>query len=786
MNAIQKHPMTKCAHCGEDCTEQIVSDDLSFCCVGCKTVYELFHSCDLEGYYDLNEHPGVSLQSLREDSYAFLNEPEVALALIDFSDETTSRVRFYIPAIHCSSCLWLLENLYRLDPGVERSTVNFLEKEVRIVFNHQQTSLQKIASKLHQIGYQPEINLSNLSGSQQVSIDKTLYYKIGLTGFLFGNIMLFSFPEYLGLSKTADAFYFTLFGYLNLLLALPLLFYSAADYLKSALVALQQKHLNIDLPISIGILALFGRSAFEILSHQGAGYLDALAGLLFFLLLGKWFQQRTYHQITFNRNYESYFPVSATVIKDGQSHSVSLKKLQAGDVVQLRNGELIPADGILKTGTGAIDYSFVTGESESKPVMAGAPVYAGGRQLGGLMTIILTKPVVESYLVQLWNDHAFSKKESTHTASKMADRVGKYFTIFILTVAALTLLYWLPKDIALAVNAFTSVLIIACPCAVALAIPFTYGNVMRLLAQHQIFLKNTSIIEVLQEIDYIVFDKTGTLTERKSEMYFSGNLVDNEPDLVRSLAYQSGHVRSRQIVDFLPGGRILPVRDFVEVLGKGISGIVEGQPVYIGKSNEVEGTVVTINGVVRGCFTTTPVLRQAVQSNIDMLKNGYQLALLSGDDRRHRHYFKNVFDENTALAFNQSPQDKLDFIKSLQQQGHTVMMVGDGLNDAGALQQADVGAVIAETENNFSPACDMVVSSDAFQSFSTVLEKVRQAKNILLFCYGFALLYNVVGLSFAVQGLLSPIIAAILMPLSSVTIVVIGVLSSEWLMGSRG
>lgn len=782
MGAIKTQAITKCVHCGENCTEQIVSNDLSFCCIGCQTVYELFQNCDLEGYYDLNEHPGVSLQSIREDSYAFLNESEVADALIDFADEETSSVRFYIPAIHCSSCLWLLENLYRLDDGIERSTVNFLKKEVRIIFNHQKTSLQKIAAKLHQIGYQPEINLSNLSDNQRNSIDKSLYYKIGLTGFLFGNIMLFSFPEYLGLNKTTDSFYFTLFGCLNLVLALPLLFYSATDYLKSAFIGLQQKHLNIDLPISIGILALFGRSGFEILTHQGAGYLDALAGLIFFLLVGKWFQQRTYHQISFDRNYESYFPVAATVIKNGQSNSVSLKKLKPGDVIQLRNGELIPADGILKTGNGAIDYSFVTGESESKSVLAGESVYAGGRQKGGLMTIILTKPVVESYLVQLWNDHAFQEKRTAASAGKTANLVGKYFTIFILTVALITLAYWLPKDSALAINAFTSVLIIACPCAVALAIPFTYGNVMRLLAEQEFFLKDTNIIEAIQEVNYIVFDKTGTLTERKAAMNFYGNLVDSEPDMVRSLAYQSGHLRSRQIVDFLPKGSILEVENFREEIGKGILGIVNGQSIYIGKSDKIEGTIVEINGDYRGHFLTTPILRPHVETNIQELKKSYQLALLSGDNKRHFHFFENIFYDEAELEFNQSPQEKLDFIKSLQKKGHKVMMVGDGLNDAGALQQADVGIVIAETENNFSPACDGVVSSGAFHRFSSILQKIKNARNILILCYIFALFYNIIGLSFAVQGLLSPIIAAVLMPLSSVTIVVIGVVVSTWVL----
>ncbi|RMG84715.1 MAG: ATPase P, partial [Bacteroidetes bacterium] len=381
-----------CAHCGEVCAEETVrAGEAVFCCEGCKMVYEILHTNDLSQYYDIEKAPGISLKAQKRERYAWLDDPEIAAKLIDFQNEEVTRVTFLLPQIHCASCIWLLENLYKLNPGVLQSRVNFLKKEAYLTFDHQKISLRQLVELLALIGYAPAINLSDLDEKPpRDQIDRSFYYQLGVAGFAFGNIMLLSFPEYLGLTEVAFRQWF---GYMNIALALPVVFFSGRHYLRSAWQGLRRGELNIDVPVALGMLTLFGRSVFEILTHTGAGYLDSLAGLVFFLLAGRWFQQKTYYRLSFERDYKSYFPIAATLKTPEGEVSVALNKLKPGDTVVVRHQELIPADGLLVKGKARIDYSFVTGESEPVRVAPGGKIFAGGRQTADHIELTLTKKV---------------------------------------------------------------------------------------------------------------------------------------------------------------------------------------------------------------------------------------------------------------------------------------------------------------------------------------------------------------------------------------------------------
>src|SRR3972149_4671997 len=275
-------------------------------------------------------------------------------------DEKLFIVTFYVPQMHCSSCIWLLENLYRINPGIIHSEVDFLKKTVTIKFNPNRISLKQNVELLTSIGYEPQINLEDVEGKKLQTTNKKLIYKIGVTGFCFGNIMLLSFPEYLNIDA-ADSFFIKFFGWLNLILSLPVFLYSSSGYFISAYKGLQKRILNIDVPISLGIFVLFFRSAFEVITHTGAGYFDSMTGLVFFLLLGKLFQNKTYETLNFDRNYKSYFPLSGILKTNESEVSIPISKLNVGDKIIIRNNEIIPADSVLFGGEGNIDYSFVTG-----------------------------------------------------------------------------------------------------------------------------------------------------------------------------------------------------------------------------------------------------------------------------------------------------------------------------------------------------------------------------------------------------------------------------------------
>ena len=792
---------TNCYHCGEICEETTtLFEAKSFCCEGCKMVYEILNINDLTQFYKIEKKAGISFKNKKKNPYTYLDDRVIVEKLIDFSNEKISKATFHIPQIHCASCIWLLENLYKLNDGILAAKVNFLKKELYITFAKSATTYREIVELLATIGYAPSINLNDLESPKQEIVDRRFYYQLGIAGFAFGNIMLLSLPEYFGLTEKT---FQEVFGYLNILLILPVLFYSSRGYWTSAWQGLRHNCLNIDVPITLGIFTLFTRSLFEILTHTGAGYMDSLAGLVFFLLIGKWFQQVTYYQLSFERDYKSYFPVAVTVLKNGVETSVALSQLNIGDVLVLKSGELIPADGILQKGKARIDYSFVTGESETISKVAGEMLYAGGRQIGGTIRVGVTKKVTQSYLTQLWNEDTFQKNTSATTTSILANRIGQYFTYAILTVAFITLLYWLPKDLPLAINAFTAVLIIACPCAVALSIPFTFGNALRLLGQSGFYVKNIHVLEQLNNLTTVVFDKTGTITETAaSKLDYQGSpLTMEEKVAIYTLASQSTHPKSRQIVAYFskmikdqqsPRWRNVPpteptrdaysftqfpiVKNFQEVLGQGINGHVNRLQVKIEKvlAKDIPGTAIWINGQLKGVFVSHNQYRNGFGQLVQQWKNKYKLFLLSGDnDKEQVTLTKWITKAN--LHFNQSPKGKLQFIQQLQQRKEQVVMFGDGLNDAGALRQADVGIVITENTNNFSPACDAILDARQFDHLPDFIHYAQQSLKVVYAAYGLAFIYNIVGLSYAVQGTLSPVIAAILMPLSSITIVVFGI-----------
>ena len=790
-----KSTTPSCYHCGEVCAPDLVEyDQKNFCCQGCKTVYQILSENDLGAYYDLSQKPGITKNATKSSTYEFLDDPNVLERLVDFSDGQQVRTHFFLPQIHCTACLWLLEHLSRLNHGIVRSKVNFLRKEVYIEYQAEETSLRQVVELLDSIGYPPIINADRLEKKKHTSIDRSFYTKLATAGFAFGNIMLLSFPEYLGLDAVAESQFARFFGYLNLLLAVPVIFYAAQDYWQSAWQGLRQGMLNIDVPVTLGMLALFGRSAYEVLWHTGAGYFDSLAGLVFFLLVGKWYQKKTFYQISFDRDYKSYFPIAAHRIVDDTESAVALDQLQPGDLIRVRHQELIPTDGILTTGDARIDYAFVTGESRPVRVDLGEKIFAGGKQMGAGIEVQVTKRASNSYLTQLWNDEAFTKSDSSPRVSSIADTVAKYFTIVILTVAAATLLYWLPRDSTIAFQSFAAVLIVACPCAVALSIPFTLGNVLRILARQGFYLKNTRVIEALKHITDIVFDKTGTITKDNGQISFVGKSLSREDMIaVKSLVAQSSHPLSVAIHHLHQGLPTSAVSGFEESTGQGIQGSVQGREVKVGSVAFIDppqvdeldamqtSAHISVGGSYRGHYQYPTSFRPHLDQVIRNLKENHHLHLLTGDQDHQHESLKSIFPEDASLNYQQDPQAKLQYVKGLQEKNDIVLMLGDGLNDAGALKQSDVGIVITENTNNFTPASDAILDSSKFSYLPQYLKYSSGAITIVFFSYLLAVVYNAIGLAFAVQGLLSPVIAAILMPASSITVVLFGIGASSWL-----
>lgn len=779
-----------CYHCGDNCTDTtILIKDKPFCCQGCKTVYEILSESDLTCYYDLQSSPGAIPKDI-EGKYDFLSQDKIIEKLVEFDDGKTQIATLYIPHIHCSSCIWILENLNKLNTAISLSQVNFGKKTVRVSYNTEAFSLKQLVLLLSSVGYEPYISLDDYKTGQE-NVNRSLIYKLGVAGFAFGNVMFLSFPEYFEVNEFWLEQYKHVFRWIMFAFSLPVVFYAAQDYFISASKAIKTKILNIDIPIALGVVVLFLRSTAEIVFDIGSGFFDSLTGLVFFLLLGKFFQQKTYSFLSFERDYKSYFPIAVTKIFNNKEVPVQVYDIKKGDRLLIRNQELIPVDGILINGNARIDYSFVTGESETVKKSSGDKLFAGGKQTSGVIEMEAIKSVEQSYLTQLWSNDVFSKnKEDGFTT--LTNAISKRFTIAVLSIAFLATSYWMFVDSSKALNVFTAVLIIACPCAIALAAPFTFGNLLRIFGKKKFYLKNASVLEQLAHIDTVIFDKTGTITSnKKSDAKYEGvPLSIDEEVLLKNTLRGSNHPLSRGLYDILKDNDIVTLDYFEEHLGQGIEASHATQNIKIGSAKFVgfnnDSTVlntavhISTNKGYKGKYTFYNSYRKGLSKLFNKLKKHFDLVILSGDNEGELENLKKLLPAKTKMLFNQKPDEKLEYIKYHQSEGAKVLMVGDGLNDAGALAQSNVGIAISENVNVFSPACDAILDATKFNQLYQYIKASKSAIKIIKWSFLLSLFYNVIGLYFAVTGQLAPVIAAILMPLSSISIVIFTTLATNW------
>ena len=782
----------KCFHCGDDCTNSVITlADKTFCCDGCKTVFQILDEHNMCSYYQFDERAGNTVNNgIARKRFEYLQDLDVEHKLVDFKNGSTTSVTFFIPNIHCTSCVWLLENLGNIDSGILKGTVNFMKRTVTLLYDDSKTSLRTIVELLTTIGYEPNLTLEQLDEKDSGNIDRSLWLKLGVAGFCFGNIMLFSFPEYLKMDQSGSSEMFRyFFGGLNILLSIPVLFYSSIDYLKSAWAALSQRGVNLDVPITIGILALFGRSLYEILSGTGAGYFDSFTGFIFFLLIGKVVQQKTFARLSFDRDYKSYLPISVIKLLGDSEQSIPVDKLEIGDRVLLRNQELIPADSVLESEQAAIDYSFITGETEPVSVVKGTKVFAGGKIIGCNAEFLIAKKVEHSYLTQLWENEAFAKREEEKVITTFADRISPHFTLTVLAIAFISLFVWLQIDSSKAFTIFTAVLIVACPCALALSTPFTLGAAVNILSLNGLYVRSSNVLEALSRATSFVFDKTGTITQsEKSEVRFIGSELSPEDGaLIKSTVKQSIHPLSKIIAHSLAQETLSP--DFVEEIpGKGLKARFGSIEVLVGSKSflsddsavHIPGFVntnstgslvhVMIDGAYKGAFLLENKLRNGIEEVLSTLGRQQDVYLVSGDNEAEGKKLRDAYPFWTDMMFNQSPIEKLEMIDRLHEQKEHVVMIGDGLNDAGALKASDFGIAISDDMSSFSPACDAIAESASLKNLATLVEFSRSAFKIIVASFGISLLYNLTGLGFAITGNLSPLVAAIIMPLSSVSV----------------
>lgn len=819
--ASSDETLVRCAHCGQSCDRAhlLTSDEKPFCCTGCRSVYEILRDHELCDYYTIRAASdaaddrssvaaGDRFASHRD--YAALDEPAIVRSLVSYLSETRQRIVWNVPSLHCASCVWLLEQLDRFDAGVLMSEVDILRKTVTVDLDPRVTSARRVAEGMAGIGYAPVIQLENPDSNapkKARSTTRALYSRIGIAGFAAGNTMMIYVARYFAQSERAASGMGSLlgsrlewvFGWMSVALSIPVLLYSASPWFTAAWAALRGRRITLDVPVALGILVLFIRSVTDLAMGTGEGYLDSFNGLVFFLLIGRLFQQKAFDALSFDRTYRSFFPLSVRVERSsGEQQIIPIEQIAIGEKLSVRNAEVVPCEAVLQSEAAYVDYSFVTGEAMPVECTAGAIIHAGGRIIGRSANLVAMKPVSHSELGAMWGRSTASAKRRPRLLD-LSDLFGKWFTALALIIAVVGAAFWLP-DLRAAFDVFTAVLIIACPCALTLATPITLGTAMGVLGRFGIYLKNVSVLLELPRITAVFFDKTGTLTFSNPDITFRGrDLTDDEWRMIRSVAAQSVHPLSRAIAAELQEP-VSPVSYVHEEVGRGLEARVEDREVRIGAldfvarpprasfaelpwlaaDDDTAGSVyISIDDELVGGLHITSRVRPRTALMLRDLRESVALRLISGDTDREVPMLEPFF-EREEMQFSCTPDKKNAEIAAARAKGQHVLMVGDGLNDAGAMETADVAVAVSEDTATLVPACDAIMFADSLIKLPLLLRYARQLKRVILASFVFSIVYNLIGLWLAVAGLLTPLAAAILMPVSSITVIGVSVAGARF------
>lgn len=773
-----------CYHCGDKISGPVVlHDNHSFCCHGCQSVYMLLAQNQMCSFYDNSERKLSKTPQI--EKYSHLDNTQVADQYIQFRSSEKNIIQLRSPFIQCASCVYLLEKLHLLQPGILESRVNFSQQSIVIQYNPKVISLRQLIEWLTYIGYEPVLDHEKADTSLWKKIQKEYWIAIAVSGFCFANIMLLSFPEYLHLDTSEAKEMTALFRWINLFLAIPALFWGGRVFFRKTIQGFRAGTIPIDAPLVLSLLLTFSRSLYEILSETGAGYLDSMSGIIFFMLIGRYLQEATQHRLHFQRTYKSFFPISSLRLKNEKEEWIALNEIKENDILCIHSNEMIPCDSELLSEHALIDYAFVTGESQPQATKAGDILFAGGKELGGSIKIRALQKVEHSYLVNLWNNKTTERNKTQWT---WVDQWANHFTLFLFGISILSFIYWYNIDWNRGLHAATTILIVACPCALLLSSAFTQGSALYQLSKLGVHAKNARVLDTLANVNCIAWDKTGTLTTKSVQVDWVKKPESIHLAAIHLLSKQSTHPISQALSQNTKRQEAnLSFTQFTDIAGMGISATFNGNVYKIGSAEWV-GTApieninayIGFNQEIIGCIALHHPIRGGMKKALHALQKDFKQTILSGDPLKFSNEMLSIFPEGCHPFHGLSPIQKRSHIEQLKEQGNKVVMIGDGLNDAGALSAADVGIAVTEDAFGFSPSCDIIIESKQLHKIPQLIQYAQDQLKIVKWSFGISLLYNLIGLSIAVQGQMHPLIAAILMPSSSITIMGFTTLLAYW------
>jgi Cu2+-exporting ATPase len=808
---------------------RVAGEEQQFCCIGCRRVYALLHECGLERYYAFRGASEATPQpaSSSDRDYAEFDTESFQALYCRPSPEGMRTIDLYLEGVHCAACVWLVEKLPTLLQGVQAATLDFVRRVVRVTYDPTALPLSRIARQLSALGYPPHAYRGSSDMERQRQEERALLMRVGVAGAVAGNVMLLAFALYSGLFDGMSAQFQAFFRWGSLLISVPAIFWSGSIFFKGAWASLKTRTPHMDLPVSIGILAGFAWGALGTLLGKGEIYFDSVTMLIFALLVGRWIQHRQQRSaFEAAELLGTLTPSTARLVQagdDGRSlREVPAESVPEGALVEVRTGETIPVDGCVEEGASCIDTAVLTGESLPVEVRVGATVHAGATNLTAPLLVRCTRAGANTRVGQLMQRVEEAARRRAPIV-RLADRIAGYLVVVALVLAAVTLVGWSFVSVERAIDHTVALLVVACPCGLGLATPLVVSAALARAARRGLLVKGGDALEKLATPGTFVFDKTGTLTAGQVRLVEFAGPAELGPAIV-ALESRSAHPVARAFVAALGSenaetdsgsseqldGRALPmlpdVEDVEEVLGGGMSGRVGGRLLCIGSERMVRARGVEVPEFVEDATRRLlerghspvwiavegrveavagfgdPLRGDAAQSLVALRELGYRLVLLSGDhpeavahaaaelesDARSRAALRGpLFDE---VLGGRSPEQKLEYVEGAHARG-PVFMVGDGVNDAAALSAASVGIAVHGGAEASLLAADVFARRAGIAPVLELVQGARRTLSVLRRGLGVSLLYNALGLTLAVAGLISPLFAAVLMPLSSLTVV---------------
>lgn len=787
-----------CAHCGLAVPAALVEEgaDLQFCCHGCRTVWAVLHDHGLGEYYAVRRAAGAAATAVIATgrSYAELDDAAFQTRACRGVRGGLLETELYLEGVHCAACVWLVERLPRLLGGLAEVRLDLPRSRARLRWDPRVTSLSAAARLLESVGYAPHPVRGLATEDARRREDRAMLARIGLAGAAAVNVMAIAFGLYGGMLNGIEPEFEAFFRWTSLAITLPAMIWGGGVFFRGAWTGLRVGVLHMDLPISLGLLAGFLHGTVNTVRGEGDVYFDSVTALVFLLLAGRYLQRREQRAAGDAAELlAALAPSVARVLEDGAVREVPLDALLPGMIVEVRAGDTVPADGVVLSGHSALDVSLLSGESRPLDVGRGDVVHAGTVSVSGRLELRVDQTGEHTRagrLMQLVEAHGRRRAPIV----QLADRISGGFVAAVLGLAALTLVLWVPRVGAQALDHAAALLIVTCPCALGLATPLAVSSAIGQAARAGLLIKGADVLERLARPGRMWLDKTGTLTEGRVTLVQWRGLEEAKP-LAAAVEAHSAHPVARALVAGL-GAPAAEAVEVVETQGAGIEGwiggraIAVGSPAFItrragplppGAAADLEAIVadaltpvlVSLDGAVVAVAGLGDRLRADAAASLARVRGrGWRLGVLSGDDPRV------VASAGRALGLaapdcrgGVGPEEKLEAVTRALAEG-PVVMVGDGVNDAAALAAATVGVAVHGGAEAALAAADVFVTRPGTAAIAELLDGAARTMGVVRRNLAFSLLYNVAGVALAITGLLNPLVAAILMPLSSLTVIV--------------